>query len=155
MPVRTTPYPLPDAALSTLPPAALGQVGVSIVRRIYGIELETTPCGLARLDALVRERLRPGRYTPADYPTMLALSLGAQLGLTLQQLHPGGQWGESGENLYRTPLPFLLYARSDHARQINVVEDFLTFMWSGDGLYPADYVAYYLQLLARLGFTCA
>lgn len=147
------PYPLPDVALSTLPPDDLARVGVSIVRRVYGVELTPTRAGLTRLDALVRERLRPGRYTQADYPAVLALSLGAFLGVTLLELFPGGQWGESCENLYRTPLPFVLYTRGDYARQINVVEDFLTLMWSGEGLLPADYLTYQLDLLTRLGFS--
>jgi len=153
MPERTTPYPLPDPAIVQLPPDALARVAVSIVRRAYGIELDFTPAGLRRLDEVLRERCRLGQYTPKTFPNALALALGSYLGIVLQRHLPAGQWGTSAENLYRTPLPFLLFTRGEYARQVNVVEDCLTLFWTGEGLFPREYYAFHARGLERLGFA--
>jgi|GEM_PF-2427922 len=151
MPERTTPYPLPDPGIVQLPPDALASVAVSIVRRVYGIDLDYTPGSLRRLNEVLRERFRLGQYTPETFPNALALALGAYAGVVLRRHLPGGEWGSSSENLYRTPLPFLLFTRGDYARQINVVEDCLTLFWTGEGLLPRDYFDYQARGLGKLG----
>jgi len=153
MPERTTPFPLPDPAIMALPPDALARVAVTIVRRAYGIELDNTLASLRRLEAVLPERCRLGQYTPETFPNALALALGAYLGVVLEHHLPDGQWGASAENLYRTPLPFLLFTRGEYARQINVVEDCLTLFWAGNGLLPYAYYAFHARGLERLGFA--
>jgi hypothetical protein len=153
MPERITAYPLPNPAIVQLSPEALARVAVTIVRRAYGLELDYSPGSLRRLDAVLRERCRLGQYTPETFPNALALTLGAYVGAVLQRHLPDGGWGTSAENLYRTPLPFLLFTRGEFARQINVVEDCLTLFWTGDGLLPRAYFDYQAQGLERLGFA--
>lgn len=152
MPERTTPFPLPDPAIAQLTPDALAGVAASITRRAYGIELDYTPGSLKRLDAVLRERCRLGKYSAETFPTALALALGAYLGVVLQRHLPAGKWGTSAENLYRTPLPFLIFSRGELERQINVVEDCLTLFWMGEGLFPHEYYQYHARGLERLGF---
>jgi len=152
MPERTTPYPLPDPAIAQLTPDALAGVAASVARRMYGMELDYTPASLKRLDVVLRERCRLGQYTAESFPDSFALALGAYLGVVLQRHLPTGQWGTSAENLYRTPLPFLLFSRGEFERQINVVEDCLTLFWMGEGLFPHEYYQYHANGLERLGF---
>ncbi|MHB9110099.1 MAG: hypothetical protein ACYDCO_23865 [Armatimonadota bacterium] len=152
MPERTTPYPLPDPAIAQLPPDALAGVAASVARRMYGIELDYSPASLKRLNAVLGERCRLGQYTAESFPDSLALALGAYVGVVLQRHLPAGQWGTSAENLYRTPLPFLLFSRGEFERQINVVEDCLTLFWMGEGLLPHEYYQYHAHGLERLGF---
>jgi hypothetical protein len=151
MPERTTPYPLPDPVIVQLPPRELAQVAVNISRRVYSVELDSGRRSLGQLDRLLRERMRVGQYTSENFPGAFALALGAYVGIVLQHDLSGGQWGTSIENLYRTPLPFLLFSRGEYERQINVVEDYLTFMWTGDGLFPAAYFQHQERGLQQLG----
>lgn len=153
MPVLTTPYPLPDVAMLALPPSALAGVAVSIIRRVYNVEVDYTAAGLARLDTVMRAQLRVGAYTPETFPAVLALVLGAFLGEALLHHVPSGRWGDTDEDIYHTPLPFLIFTRGDYERQINTVEQMLTFFWTGDGYYPADYLAQQCGHLQRIGIA--
>jgi len=153
MPERTTPYPLPDSAIVQLPPHDLAQVAVSICRRVYGVELDYSRRSLHRLDGLLCERFRLGQYTAENFPGAFALALGAYLGAVLVRCLPDGQWGTSIDNLYRTPLPFLLFTRGEYERQLNVVEDCLTLLWTGDGLLPARYFNQNADGLRQIGFA--
>ena len=153
MPERTTPYPLPDLMIVQLPPEELAHIAVSIVRRVYGVELDYSRRSLARLDEVLRGRFRLGQYTVENFPGTFALALGAYVGAVLLRSLPAGQWGTSIDNLYRTPLPFILFSRGEYERQINVVEDCLTLLWTGGGLLPDAYYEYHAGGLHRLGFA--
>lgn len=152
MPERTTPYPLPDRTMLSLSPRELAGIAVAIIQRVYGVTLDESRAGVTRLDALLRGRFRLGCYTPDTFPAALAVALGAHLGEVLLRAVPGGRWGEHIENLYGTPLPFLVFTLGEYERQINVVEDMLTLLWRGDGLLPGDYFADQVRGLTRLGF---
>jgi hypothetical protein len=153
MPIRPTPFPLPDTAIMLLTPEEMAAAAVAAVRRGYGVELDYTPASLRRLDDGVVARMTPGQYPPARYPAALAMLLGAYAGEVLRRTVDGGKWGDRDEDIFATPFPFLLYTRGEYARQINVVEDVMAFLWSGDGLPPGAYCDEMLAALHRLGFT--
>ncbi|HEY3418140.1 MAG TPA: hypothetical protein VGM23_14780 [Armatimonadota bacterium] len=102
----------------------------------------------------MRDQMRAGHYTRKSFPSALALVLGSYIGEVLRRRFDG-HWGEQIENLYGTPLPFLIFAHHEYERQINVVEDLMTYLWSGKGLSPREYLASQSAELARLGFTSA
>ena len=149
----TTPFPIPDLSLLALPPASLAGIAISSIRRVYGIELDFSLAGLSRLDALLSERFCRGQYRAETFPTTLALTIGVYLGEMLRRLIDGGEWGQPIDNLYGTPLPFLLYSHGEYARQINVVEDILTLLWNGQGAFAIDYFHRQYQHLRKLGFV--
>jgi hypothetical protein len=149
------PFPLPDTGILTLSPVEMAAAAVSTVRKAFGVDLDYTPRALARLDALLAERTRAGQYTAERYPAMLALLVGAYTGEVLRQTVAGGAWGEPHDDIFATPLPFLLYTRGEYARQINVVEDVMAYVWTGNGPSPYGYFTAQLEALRKLGFTIA
>jgi len=149
---RTTPFPIPERALLELPPARLAAIAISSIRRVYDIELDFSLASLSRLDALLSERFRRGQYDAKNFPSTLALTIGVYLGELLRREIDGGEWGQQIENLYATPLPFLLFSRGEYERQINVVEDILTLLWRGQGAFAIDYFYRQYRHLQRLGF---
>jgi len=128
---------------------------IATARKAFGVELALTAPHLARLDALLAERTRAGEYTAERFPAMLALLVGAFTGEVLRLTVAGGDWGAREDDIFATPLPFLLYTRGEYARQINAVEDVMAYFWTGDG--PSSYGYYQEQVAAlrRLGFTAA
>ena len=149
-----TPFPLPDAALLEIPPDRLAEIALSTVRGVYGIALDFTLDSLARLDAVLSAQFCRGTYTAEQFPVNLALVVGVYFGELLRRQFAGGRWGEPIENLYRTPLPFLLYSRDgyEYERQINVVEDILALLWAGRGAFAVEYFYGQHRHLQRLGF---
>lgn len=128
-------------------------MAVSTLRQAYGIELDYAPASLRRLDEIVLDRLFPGEYARERFPAMLALTIGAYTGEVLRRAVGDGMWGAIDEDLYGTPLPFLLFARGEYSRQVNVVEDIMTFLWMRDSAPPGEYVREHLTVLRRLGIT--
>jgi hypothetical protein len=151
--MRDTPFPLPDAAIHTLPPADLAGAAASALHRAFGIDVGFTPRYLEQVDALLVARMSIGQYTPERYPAMLALLVGVFVGEVLRLAVAGGAWGETGDDIFATPLPFLLYTRGEYARQINVVEDVMAWFWTGGGPSPWGYYAEQVAALRKLGFT--
>lgn len=145
---------MPPAALLQVPPSQLAASAVAVLRRVYSVELDYTRASLDRLDTLFAERFSVAQYTPETYPRMLALVVGAYVGEVLLRLVADGHWGTPEENLYRTPLPFLLFDRAEYARQINVIEDMCIHLWAGTVLPPGRYVDEHVTNLTRIGFTC-
>lgn len=153
MPQHATSYPLPSADLLAIPPDTLAASALASVQRIYGITLDFSLESLHRADVLCREHLRIGHYRQADFPAALALTLSAYVGEVLRRHVTGGHWGHRDEEVYGTPLPFLVFSVEEHERQINVVEEMMAFLWSGKGLPPHAYVQAQLDGLRQLGFT--
>lgn len=153
MPKLNIPFPLPDPALQALPPAILANAAVAVLRRVYGVELDFTPASLERLERVAREQFRLGQYRRDSFPSTLALAIGAYLAEMLRRHIDNGCWGSSDDNLFGTPLPFLLFTHAEYARQVNVVEDLLHYLWTGAGPTLPDYYALQLDDFKRLGFA--
>ncbi len=152
MPTRALPFPLPDDALLTLPPESLAASAVTTCAKVYTVTLDYTWASLARLDVLVSEHLRAGRYSRDSYPAVLALTLAAYVGELLRRQTPAGRWGTREENLYGTPLPFLVFTRPDHEMQINVGEDVMTALWHPPVALQA-YAEAQVVTLGKAGFV--
>ncbi len=149
----TTSYPLPDEEMRRLAPETLAAAARASLRSVYGVEVDFTRDGVARLDALLRTQFMVGRYTAETFPANLALTLGAYLGEVLRQLIPHGYWGQpDADDLYCTELPFLVFSYQEREKQVNVVEDFLRYLWTGAGPSPRAYLEAQLTLLEQLGF---
>lgn len=151
MPKLNIPFPLPDPALQALPPAMLAEAAVSVLRRVYGVELDYSPASLVRLDKLAHEKFRLGSYRPESFPTTLALAIGAYLAEMLRRHIDFCRWGDSSDDLYSTPLPFLLFSHTEYEQQVNVVEDLLFYLWRGTGPTLPEYFALQLADFQRLG----
>ncbi len=154
MPTLPT-FPLPDAGILALAPAEMVRAALAMARKAYGVELAPTAPHLARLDALLAERTRAGEYTAERFPAMLALLVGAFTGEVLRLTVSGGDWGDRQDDIFATPLPFLLYTRGEYARQLNAVEDVMAYFWTGDGPPPYGYFQEQVAALRRLGFSLA
>ncbi|MHB9024545.1 MAG: hypothetical protein ACYC7E_10270 [Armatimonadota bacterium] len=150
MPPRIPTFPLPKALLD-LHPRDLASSAVASLAQVYGIRLDYSPASVAALDGLVREQLRVGRYKKQNFPGALALVISAYVGEVLRRWFDG-HWGEPVENLYGTPLPFLIFTHHEYERQVNVVEDLMTYLWSGTGLSPRQYLESRSAMLQQLGF---
>jgi len=153
MPKLKTPYPLPDPAMQALPPAILAAAAVAALRRVYAIELDYTPASLERLEQVARGQFRLGQYRPESYPATLALAIGTYIAEMLRRQIESARWGEADEDLYGTPLPFLVFSRSEYERQVNVVEDLMTYLWTGTGPSLPEYYTLQLDDFRRLGFA--
>ncbi len=152
MPKLKIPFPLPEPSLQALPPAMLATAAVAVLRRVYGIELDYTPASLERLERVAREQFRLGEYRRESFPATLALAIGAYIAEMIRRHIDDCRWGASDEDLYCTPLPFLVFSRREYERQVNVVEDLMSYLWSGAGPTFPEYFAYQLEDFKRLGF---
>ena len=139
--------------MQALPPAILANAAVAALRRVYGIELDFSAASLQRLEQVARAQFRLGHYRTESFPSTLALAIGTYIAEMIRRRVADCCWGEYDDNLYSTPLPFLLFSRAEYARQVNVVEDLLNYLWTGTGPTLPDYFALILDDLRRLGFT--
>lgn len=153
MPKLKTPYPLPDSSMQALPPVILAAAAAAALRRVYGIELDYTPESLERLEHVAREQFRLGEYRTESFPATMALAIGTYIAEMLRRHIEGGRWGVPEEDLFSTPLPFLLFSRAEYERQVNVVEDLMAYLWTGAGPSLPEYYAYQLDDFRRLGFS--
>jgi len=129
------------------------EAAVAVLRRVYNVELDYSPASLERLERLAREKFRLGHYHPESFPTTLALAIGAYLAEMLRRHIADCRWGESKEDLFSTPLPFLVFSRAEYERQVNVVEDLLYYLWHGNGPSLPEYFALQLEDFRHLGFA--
>ncbi len=153
MPKLKIPFPLPDPAMQALPPAILAEAAVAVLRRVYGVELDYSPTSLERLERLAREKFRLGHYRPESFPTTLALAIGTYLAEMLRRHIDNCRWGDADEDLYSTPLPFLVFSRVPYERQVNLVEYLLYYLWRGSGPTLPEYFALQLDDFRHLGFA--
>lgn len=152
MPIRSLPFPLPPEQIRSLSPPLLASAALGPLQRVYGVTLDFSMGSLARADDALRRHFRVRRYAVGDYPATLALNIAAYVGEVMRRQMPGGRWGLPEEELYGTPLPFLLFTHHEHEVQINVVEDLMRYLWSGDGCAPHNYAAQQFAALRRAGF---
>ena len=150
---HTTPHPQPDDQMRRLAPETLAAAAQASLRAVYGVEPDYTRDGVARLDTLLHAQFLVGRYSAETFPANLALTIGAYLGEVLRRLIADGYWGQpDADDLYRTALPFLVFSYQEREKQVNVVEDFLRYLWTGKGPSPRAYVDEQITTLQRLGF---
>ncbi len=153
MPKLKIPFPLPDSTCKRCRRPCWPRRRCAVLRRVYGLELDYSPASLVRLEQLAREKFRLGRYRPESFPTTLALAIGAYLAEMLRRHIDHCRWGEIDEDLYSTPLPFLVFSRAEYERQVNVVEDLLYYLWRGTGPSLPEYFACSSMISGRLGFA--